>query len=309
MAWVDAACGGSSTRSRRARSSRPMSTLFRVAQMLGDYAVHGAVLRRYSRSVSKLAGSGCRGDRPVPGVASGRRPRRLDGAGVWDAGRGVRRVRGHPRRAGPLRRRRGRGVRRHADRIPGQDRRAEAVRGAVVPQVRVRRRPGRRRRTGRGPGGALQQAGQDPIGVGSGRRGPDPGRGRPGQPVREAGLRDHLAGHQARAARRRRQTAGVRRLRLAGQPAERGAGQDRPPGAAAVAERGRLGGDRLHSPWSAGLRLPAGVPAAHRPDRPVLRPGPSASDPGQARPGGSRARSARNAATACIRCGTRWRPG
>ena len=35
-------------------------------------------------------------------------------------------------------------------------------------------------------------------------------------------------------------------------------------------------------------RLPAGVPAAHRPGRPVLRPGPPASDPGQARPGGSR---------------------
>jgi hypothetical protein len=26
--------------------------------MLGDYAVHGAVLRRYSRSVSKLDGEG-----------------------------------------------------------------------------------------------------------------------------------------------------------------------------------------------------------------------------------------------------------
>ena len=40
--------------------------------------------------------------------------------------------------------------------------------------------------------------------------------------------------------------------------------------------------------WPAGQRLPAGVRAAHRPDRPVLRPGPSASDPGQARPGGAR---------------------
>ncbi len=32
--------------------------LFRVAQMLGDYAVHGAVLRRYSRVMSRLAGDG-----------------------------------------------------------------------------------------------------------------------------------------------------------------------------------------------------------------------------------------------------------
>src|ERR1017187_5062342 len=32
--------------------------LFRVAQMLEDYAVHGAVLRRYNRSVSKLDGPG-----------------------------------------------------------------------------------------------------------------------------------------------------------------------------------------------------------------------------------------------------------
>ena len=38
-------------------------------------------------------------------------------------------------------------------------------------------------------------------------------------------------------------------------------------------------------------RLPAGVSAAYRSDRPVLRPGPSASDPGQARP--RRARAAR----------------
>jgi hypothetical protein len=30
--------------------------LFRVAQMLNDFAVHGAVLRRYSRTVGKLTG-------------------------------------------------------------------------------------------------------------------------------------------------------------------------------------------------------------------------------------------------------------
>src|SRR6185312_16789838 len=63
--------------------------------------------------------------------------------------------------------------------------------------------------------------------------------GRPGQPVRETGLRDHPAGRQARAARRRRQATGVRRLRLAGQPVERGPGQDRSPRAVAAAKRGR----------------------------------------------------------------------
>ena len=76
-------------------------------------------------------------------MAAGRRAERLDGAVLRDAGRGVRRVRGHARRAGPLRRRDGRGVRRHAGRIPGQDRRAEAVRPAVLPQVRFRGGPGR----------------------------------------------------------------------------------------------------------------------------------------------------------------------
>ena len=49
----------------------------------------------------------------------------------------------------------------------------------------------------------------------------------------------------------------IRRLEFAdfdwpGQPAVRGAGQDRSPGAAPAAERGRLGGDRLHPPWPAG---------------------------------------------------------
>lgn len=53
MAWVDAACGFFDK--ERAGTLKPNDIyLFRVAQMLGDYALHGAVLRRYSRSVSKL---------------------------------------------------------------------------------------------------------------------------------------------------------------------------------------------------------------------------------------------------------------
>ena len=60
--------------------------LFRVAQMLDDYAVHGAVLRRYSRSVSKLDAVERRDGRPVPGVAAGgwrARPRRCGPMGRW----------------------------------------------------------------------------------------------------------------------------------------------------------------------------------------------------------------------------------
>jgi integrase len=57
MAWVDAACGFFDK--ERAGTLKPNDIyMFRVAQMLGDYAAHGAVLRRYSRSVSKLDGPG-----------------------------------------------------------------------------------------------------------------------------------------------------------------------------------------------------------------------------------------------------------
>jgi integrase len=57
MAWVDAACGFFDR--ERAGTLTPNDIyLFRVAQMLADFAVHGAVLRRYSRSVSKLDGPG-----------------------------------------------------------------------------------------------------------------------------------------------------------------------------------------------------------------------------------------------------------
>jgi integrase len=57
MAWVDESCGFFGK--ERAGTLKPNDIyLFRVAQMLGEYAAHGAVLRRYSRSVSKLDGSG-----------------------------------------------------------------------------------------------------------------------------------------------------------------------------------------------------------------------------------------------------------
>lgn len=53
----------------------------------------------------------------------------------------------------------------------------------------------------------------------------------------------------------------------------------------AVAQRCRLGGHRLHPHRPTAQRLPAGVSPAHRPDRPVLRSGPSAPDAGQTRLG------------------------
>src|SRR5438270_13539151 len=54
MAWVDEACGGFFGK-ELAGTLKPTDVyLFRVAQMLDDFAVHGAVLRRYSRTVGKL---------------------------------------------------------------------------------------------------------------------------------------------------------------------------------------------------------------------------------------------------------------
>lgn len=55
MTWVDEACGGFFAK-EQADTLKPTDVyLFRVAQMLDDFAVHGAVLRRYSRTVGKLA--------------------------------------------------------------------------------------------------------------------------------------------------------------------------------------------------------------------------------------------------------------
>jgi integrase len=57
MAWVDEACGFFG-KEQAGTLKRTDVYLFRVAQTLEDYAVHGAVLRRYNRSVSKLSGDG-----------------------------------------------------------------------------------------------------------------------------------------------------------------------------------------------------------------------------------------------------------
>ena len=55
MAWVDEACGGFFEKEQAGMLKQTDVYLFRVAAMLDDFAVHGSVLRRYSRSVSKLS--------------------------------------------------------------------------------------------------------------------------------------------------------------------------------------------------------------------------------------------------------------
>lgn len=55
MAWVDEACGGFFAKEQTGTLKATDVYLFRVAAMLDDFAVRGAVLRRYSRTVGKLA--------------------------------------------------------------------------------------------------------------------------------------------------------------------------------------------------------------------------------------------------------------
>jgi integrase len=55
MAWVDEACGGFFENEQAGTLKATDVYLFRVAAMLDDFAVHGSVLRRYSRSVTKLS--------------------------------------------------------------------------------------------------------------------------------------------------------------------------------------------------------------------------------------------------------------
>ncbi len=55
MAWVDEACGGFFAKEQAGTLKATDVYLFRVAAMLDDFAVRGAVLRRYSRTVGKLA--------------------------------------------------------------------------------------------------------------------------------------------------------------------------------------------------------------------------------------------------------------
>lgn len=55
MAWVDQACGAFFDKEQAGTLKATDVYLFRVAAMLDDFAVHGAVLRRYSRTVDRLS--------------------------------------------------------------------------------------------------------------------------------------------------------------------------------------------------------------------------------------------------------------
>jgi integrase len=142
MAWVDAACGFFDK--ERAGRLKPNDIyLFRVAQMLADYAVHGAVLRRYLPVGELLDGPGAdaivRFQAWLRSVGALPRPSRTYGtvAGEFVAFVGTRS--GLPA-ATPAR------SRRSSPRWPvtGQDGRTETVCGTVVHQVRHRRRSARR---------------------------------------------------------------------------------------------------------------------------------------------------------------------
>jgi site-specific recombinase XerD len=54
MTWVDQACGGFFDKEQAGTLKATDVYLFRVAAMLDDFAVHGAVLRRYCRTVGRL---------------------------------------------------------------------------------------------------------------------------------------------------------------------------------------------------------------------------------------------------------------
>jgi hypothetical protein len=87
MRWVDQVCGGFFAKEQSGTLKATDVYLFRVAAMLDDFAVRGAVLRRYSRHCGQADRRPGRGRVWVPGVAAGAGLRRVDGAGLWHGGR------------------------------------------------------------------------------------------------------------------------------------------------------------------------------------------------------------------------------
>ena len=196
LVWVDEACGFFG-KEQAGTLKQTDVYLFRVAQMPGDYAVHGAVLRRYSRAISRLAGDG------ADTVARFQ---------VWlrTAGSAVSTVRTYATVAGEFVAfldTRGGTARCDAGAVEAFVSTLAGYQFKTVEQKLCALRSFLRLASGDGLVGAAvldavpavksRKADQDPVGLGPGRRDQNPGRGRPGQPVREAGLRDHLAGHQA----------------------------------------------------------------------------------------------------------------
>jgi len=78
MAWVDEACGGFFDKEQAGTLKATDVYLFRVAAMLDDFAVRGAVLRRYPRTVGKLAAGQADVVSRFQAVAAGCRLRRVD---------------------------------------------------------------------------------------------------------------------------------------------------------------------------------------------------------------------------------------
>src|SRR5260370_36860311 len=89
MAWVDQACGGFFAKEQAGALKATGVYLFRVGAMLDDFAVHGAVVRRYYCAVGKRTGEQSEvlarfggwlpaaGRRGAAGLASGGRVRGL----------------------------------------------------------------------------------------------------------------------------------------------------------------------------------------------------------------------------------------
>ena len=286
MAWVDETCGFFDK--EQAGTLKPTDVyLFRVAQMLGDYAVHGAVLRRYSRSISRLAGDG------VDTVARFQ-------AWLRTADRAVSTVRTYTTVAGEFVAfldTRGGMARCDAGAVEAFVATLAGYQFKTVEQKLCALRSFLRFASGEG---LVDAAVLDAVPAVTSRKQTripsvwDPAdvtkildavdRGNP------CGKRDYAI--ILLVTRLGLRGIDIKRLEFSdfdwpGNRLSLSPGEDRPQGVAAAAEGRRLGGHRLRPVWPSGQRLPAGVPPPHRPDRPVLRPGPSAPDSGQARPGGS----------------------
>ena len=288
MAWVDDACGFFAK--EQAGTLKPTDVyLFRVAAMLGEYAAHGAVLRRYNRSVGKLEPAGAetvaRFQARLRAAGRAASTVRTYGtvAGEFVAFTGTRGGLGcwTPRRSA-----------RSSRRWP-----ATRPRRSSRSCARCGRSCGSRPPTGWSTPPCLEAV----PAVRSSRQARIPSVWDPADVARivEAIDRGNPCGKRDYAI-----ILLITRLGLRGVDVKRleFADFDWPGNRLSVVQAKT--GHRVQLPllkevgWAVidyirhgrpGQRLPAGVRAAHRPDRPVLRPGPSASDPGQARPGGARA--------------------
>jgi hypothetical protein len=186
MAWVDEACGGFFAKEQAGTLKQTDAYVFRVAAMLDDFAVHGSVLRRYSRSVNKL---------------SGEHAEVLAGFGAWLRGEGcaVSTVRAYGTVAGEflaftgsrggLAALDGAVIGAFVQTLAGYQSRTvehKLCAGAVAVAVRCRWRADRPWCAGHGPGSEVGEAGEGPVGMGPGRRDQDHRGDRSRQSVREA---------------------------------------------------------------------------------------------------------------------------